>query len=1077
MSQLVEVRVLGSFRVRTEDGTLVDPRAWRTAKTRDLVRLLAVAGRLVSVDRIVDVLWPDVEPQRGRASLRTAASQIRHVLGDDHLVRRAGGFELSGAWVDAAAFEHVAATARHHLALGELATGITTAWEAVTLYGGDLCEDDTYAEWAAGDRDRCRGLLRRLLLDSADAACELGWLRDAVELGQRALDVDPCAERGYRTLMRAHSRLGETEQALGMFEQCRRTLADQLGADPGQETLALHLQLLRPTSPTLAAPPFVGRERALEQARSAMSTVTDEHRSLGVLVTGPPGSGRTRFAQEAAKLWPHRVVSLSCPRTEAPAAGAVLRQVARTAGGGRAPLPTAQGLRALLGPDPVLLVLDDLQWADDESVAVLAEALGQADDLLVLATLHGALPADHPLALTGRCDTVALPALSLEEVAAVLAPVLRGAPSTALVEELAEASAGTPAAVVTAARGLLSAGHLVSTPDGMVRVPRAGGGRTETRLASAREQIGAAGGRALDLLAVLDRCTPVSELARLGASTPRELGAPLDQLCDLGLVVLRGDGYALADALVREGAYRWLRPTVRRDLHRHVAESAYLPASARIEHWLKSGEPVLACAAALEAADTAVAHGDDVHARAHLQTVRSFAVENGVPVDDRIVLTERLAEAAERLGRRSEAQELLGEAIELARAGAPETLPRLHRALGRQADTRAAALLLYACAADVPGLSASEQRRTALAVAAVRAAEEPDVVVQELRQAVEDADEAEDVEVQVEARVLLARVSGQLRTFDVADRTAKEAMVLAESAGTPAMFVRSAHALLQAAAFLGDGLRQLPLLRRARELSLGAGDAREARDVGLTLCLVLHDLGDPEFAALWPQVSALTERGESSRLHDLVDACVSLERGQLGRAARLLDALPEQLEAVVADDAVAILRARLRIACHDPAGAAADLEGVLGRPRSAPGLFAAEAATRLAALVAPSDPARARRLLTRAGRLAGDRLHPREQVCTLRARAALLAAEGELDGAATLALAAALNAGHAGLVFQEAEALELRAELLAAGGHPGRAQAERDRAALLLDGAGAARRARPPDADRLVPSAQPQGAP
>src|SRR2546429_9747467 len=72
----LEIRLLGPLRVRRSDGTEVDPREWRTGKTADLLRLLAVrSGQPVPVDTILEALWPRVDPQEGLASPRTAGSQ------------------------------------------------------------------------------------------------------------------------------------------------------------------------------------------------------------------------------------------------------------------------------------------------------------------------------------------------------------------------------------------------------------------------------------------------------------------------------------------------------------------------------------------------------------------------------------------------------------------------------------------------------------------------------------------------------------------------------------------------------------------------------------------------------------------------------------------------------------------------------------------------------------------------------------------------------------------------------------------------------------------------------------------
>lgn len=1060
VSELLECRLLGTFRVRTSDGTVVEPRAWRTSKTRDLFRMLAVAGRVVPADRIVDALWPDVDPQRGRASLRTAASQVRQVIGEQHLARHDGGFELTDVWVDATAFTAAVTVARQRLSTGDRAGGVAAAWEAVTLYSGDLCEDEPYADWVVHDRDRLRAVLRQLLLETADAACELGWLRDASELAHRALDLDPIAERAYRSLMRVYGRLGETEQALRLYEQCRRALADELGADPGELTRAVHLELLRAEPHPVPRPPFVGRQRWLDEVEQVLALAVEESRPATVLVTGAPGVGRSRFLEQVASRWPHRVLTVPCGATPC-RPGALAQALGAAAGVSPGQEVTGAAVSHRLGLGPVLVLLDDLQQADAQSLDVLTALVrDHPGPLVAVAGVAGHRAQVHPLDAAGPATVVDLPPLSVEEVAELLTPLLLGPPAPSLVDELSVASRGVTAEVVRTAQQLVAEGSVLSTPNGMVRMPRQRGdaAHLEARLARVRELHGAAGGDVVDLLAVLDRPTTAPELTRLSGADPRSVRSALDQLCDLRLVVQHPGGFRLVDALAREQAYQWLRPTVRRELHRRVAESARLPAADRSEHWLRSGEPVLACAAALEAADEALASGDAVRARAHLRTVAEHAEQQGIGVDDRIGLCERLVDVARRTGRPWEAQELCERAIDLARRGAPQALPRLHRLLGRCATTPDEAVRAYTAALRQPSVTGADRRRSALAIAAVTSSASPAAAYGLLEQALIDADDAQDVAAQVEARVLLAGVRGQRRDFDRADRAAREAMVLAETAGTPAQWVRAAHALVRTAAFLGDGLQQLELLRRVRERSLSCGDPDGADDVALTHALVLHDLGDPEFEAAWDRVRSATESGRHALLRQLLEIHLSVERGQRQRASRLLAELPQELGTGLAADAASIVRSRLLLA-EDPAdpAAAVALEAVLLPREQGPSMLGPEAAARLAVLRARSDPGAARCLVDLALALTGQRMHPRERVCLLQARAALLARD-DPGAAATMALAAARTAGRAGLVLLEADARDHRAELLAAARRPGCARAEAEGAAELRVRAGHVRR-------------------
>ena len=93
--ETIEIRLFGPMLVRRADGSVVQQAEWRTSKTMDLLRLLALnAGQAVTISSLLDKLWPEVEAERGRASLRTAASQLRKILRTDNLERRPGSMIL-----------------------------------------------------------------------------------------------------------------------------------------------------------------------------------------------------------------------------------------------------------------------------------------------------------------------------------------------------------------------------------------------------------------------------------------------------------------------------------------------------------------------------------------------------------------------------------------------------------------------------------------------------------------------------------------------------------------------------------------------------------------------------------------------------------------------------------------------------------------------------------------------------------------------------------------------------------------------------------------------------------------------
>jgi DNA-binding SARP family transcriptional activator len=242
----LRVRVLGELEVQRPDGSLVALGEWRTGKTADLLRILALNnGRPVRLASVIEKLWPNASPDRARASLRTAGSQIRRATRVNCIARQNGGMLLTGAWVDAELFldhvrrVHEATQADDHVRVLDLSRA------AERLYRGDFRAHDDQSPWALAERDHLSQSRRGMLCDAAESAIRLGEFEEALRHADTAVRIDPSSEAAHRALMRGYAELGETASALRAFEACRSYLAEELGADPSPQTRALHLRILR----------------------------------------------------------------------------------------------------------------------------------------------------------------------------------------------------------------------------------------------------------------------------------------------------------------------------------------------------------------------------------------------------------------------------------------------------------------------------------------------------------------------------------------------------------------------------------------------------------------------------------------------------------------------------------------------------------------------------------------------------------------------------------------------------------------------------------------------------------------
>lgn len=252
----IDIRMFGALQVRRSDGTVVDPMQWRTAKTADLLRLLAVRdGSPVPVDTLLTTFWPGADRQRGQGSLRTAASQIRHVLGAGSIARSPAGLAVCGATSDVTRFRTAVARTRAMRAGVPATTVLQSASHCLELYIGDFDAHDRFAEWVMAERYALAEDHLWLLGTAAEAALECDEAAAARRWARTLVALDGFNEHACRLLMRACAAEGETSAALRAFEGHRRLLSEELGIDPSPQTCELYLGVLRSEVPALGSAP------------------------------------------------------------------------------------------------------------------------------------------------------------------------------------------------------------------------------------------------------------------------------------------------------------------------------------------------------------------------------------------------------------------------------------------------------------------------------------------------------------------------------------------------------------------------------------------------------------------------------------------------------------------------------------------------------------------------------------------------------------------------------------------------------------------------------------------------------
>ncbi|PWK80673.1 DNA-binding SARP family transcriptional activator [Lentzea atacamensis] len=219
------------------------------ARQRKLLALLLInANRVVGIDQLVDALWPD-PPRSVRQQVHNAVAGLRRTLADAaqevRIVRSNAGYRLEVATesVDLHRFTDRTRAAHEAEARGDLAAAIELLGSALSLWRGPALNglDGRAFETAAASLEESKLTTIEKLTgwrlragESASLTSELTWL----------VAQHPLRESLRGSLMQALHRSGRQADALAVYEEGRRRLADELGLDPGVALRNLHLAIL-----------------------------------------------------------------------------------------------------------------------------------------------------------------------------------------------------------------------------------------------------------------------------------------------------------------------------------------------------------------------------------------------------------------------------------------------------------------------------------------------------------------------------------------------------------------------------------------------------------------------------------------------------------------------------------------------------------------------------------------------------------------------------------------------------------------------------------------------------------------
>ncbi len=247
----LNIYLLGAPRIE-HDGRPVEP---DTRKAIALLAYLAVTGKRHTRDVLATLLWPEFDHIRGRAALRRTLSALKSALKDYGLDIQRDSLALDPAadvWADIGNFHELLAecTTHGHPAYEVCPHCLEPLMKAIDLYDNDfmagfsLRDSVDFDDWQYLQAEELRREMARALDNLSQCHAQQDNYETAIDYARRLLQLDPLRESAHRQLMTFYALNGQRSAALRQYRSCVRTLEEELGVPPLEETMNLYERIL-----------------------------------------------------------------------------------------------------------------------------------------------------------------------------------------------------------------------------------------------------------------------------------------------------------------------------------------------------------------------------------------------------------------------------------------------------------------------------------------------------------------------------------------------------------------------------------------------------------------------------------------------------------------------------------------------------------------------------------------------------------------------------------------------------------------------------------------------------------------
>lgn len=614
---------------------VAERRTWSPLERALLTVLIIGRNRPLSVEMLIDALWPADPPPDAKGSLQSKISRLRPSLGPGALRFASGAYTLAvdPDECDLDMFERLADAAL--LPTNDLRRRIECADSAIALWGGNRSVQTGSIDAALSECVRIEARRDALAVERLALLWEVGDDARVIADGAALAKECPYSDRVCELRMRSLARAGRLVEALRLFATYRKQLDDEIGVVPSRTLATVEEELLRSlpeqsavisertpisqvgprvdvstgndggvgssawTGPIAHRPAFVGREAVLASLRQRLLS----HVGTAV-VWGEPGVGKSRVLAEMVRLARTNAISttlLRCPPPPSKMFAAIDRAIGfedvdsgqrSMAGRGElvaqrsnALIRQIEGVASTIAHTGVkhLLVVDDLQWIDEGSIMCLhtiAESLelGYLSGVSILLASRPSVEMDQQV--RNEFDRLLRPlgalsftleGLNEPEMAGVLNSVFGRSTSARLSTSIHTRSAGNPLLAIAEVARLHGASDLRIVNETIDIGPTRGGSVVPGDLLRCLDEVFNRLSSGTQQLLKRIAFEPAGAVPDAPLLANGPVASELAALCDAGLLSLRQGRYVFTHHAYRQVTLQRTDPDTRRRTHQQVA--------------------------------------------------------------------------------------------------------------------------------------------------------------------------------------------------------------------------------------------------------------------------------------------------------------------------------------------------------------------------------------------------------------------------------------------------------------------------------------------------------------------------